>query len=355
MKTPERPLSAERIARGEISVSVIVPAYNAAQQITPCLRAILASNYPPHEIIVVDDCSTDRTAECAGHLPCRLVRTPQRSGPAAARTIGIGHARAEMLLFIDSDIIVRPDTIRMMLESFAAQPGIASVTGDYDSGGAYHNLGSLYQRCYTAYKREFLPPRGAYINTAIFCIPPRTMDDAGGFRSDIYTGEDYELGLRLTRAGYVNYFNRAIKVTHNKRVSVLHLLRQKMQYAVNLTMVMREASADATAPPIDVTRSFAVAADQMLAVGLSWPAAVSIAGLFALRHPGPRAAAAALILGYCAACARYWLFLFRFAGPVALLLLPIAFMEHLIAALSVPVGWIRARWRLPYWKHEGIR
>ena len=337
-----------------LRVSVIIPAFNAENDIADCVKLLLDSDYNNSEILVVDDCSSDGTAERLRDLPCRVLRTDHRSGPSAAREVGIRNAKGEILVFVDSDILVQKTTLRRLLESFCEKPGIASVSGDYAKNGTCSNLCSLYQKSYNEYKRIFLPLFGPYINTSIYCIPRETMLSIGGFRPDIYTGEDYELGLRLAGRGYVNYFNRSIMVTHNKRVTLAQLIRQKFQYATNVTMLKLEFERTSHDHRIDLKRTFSVAVDQIIAAALPWPFIIACGASLLFPVPLFRWLALGLFLGYCVSSMRYWLFLFKSVGLTAVLLIPISFLEHAISGLSVIIGLIRFSLRLPYWKFKGI-
>ena len=105
-------------------ISVIVPAYNAEKTIEKTIRSLLAQDWPDLEVIVVDDGSTDRTAEiCAGicetaeadqgTVPCstkqiRLL-SQANAGPAAARNLALQNARGDLICFVDADDTVQED------------------------------------------------------------------------------------------------------------------------------------------------------------------------------------------------------------------------------------------------------
>ncbi|MEJ2745121.1 MAG: glycosyltransferase [bacterium] len=348
-----------KITRGAIETqsllaSVIVPAFNAKDDIVDCVKPILDSDYKNIEILVVDDCSSDGTADRVRNLPCLVLRTDRRSGPAGTRELGIRHSKGDVLVFIDVDIVVEKTTIRRLIESLCENPGIASVSGDYDTSGSCRNLCSLYQKSYNEYKRIFLPPYGPYINTSIYCIPREIMQSAGGFRTDVYTGEDYELGLRLASQGHTSYFNRSILVAHNKRVNFTQLIRQKFQYATNVTMLKLEFEKNNKSLKIDLKRTFSVAVDQIIAAALSWPLIIS--GCLALIFPASifGRLTLALFLGYCLSSARFWIFLFKTVGITAIPFIPISFLDHAVSGLSAIIGFVRFRLHLSYWKFKGI-
>jgi glycosyltransferase involved in cell wall biosynthesis len=103
-------------------VSIIVPNYNYARTLRLCLRAIRAQTYEPLEVLVVDDCSTDNSAQIARSMGVRVVRTPHNAGVAAARNLGAEHAGGEILIFVDSDVAMNPDAVANAVALLAAEP-----------------------------------------------------------------------------------------------------------------------------------------------------------------------------------------------------------------------------------------
>ena len=79
------------------SISVIVPNYNGGRTIGRCLEALFASSYDNFEVIVVDDCSSDGSAEIIRRFPCRPVLLDERSGASRARNIGAQNSAGEVL------------------------------------------------------------------------------------------------------------------------------------------------------------------------------------------------------------------------------------------------------------------
>ena len=104
-------------------VSVIVPAYNEEAFIAEALDSALAQDHRPIEVIVVDDGSSDRTAEVASRYDVQLVRQPNR-GPAAARNAGLALARGEYIAILDADDIWPVDRLSVLIEALSAGAGI---------------------------------------------------------------------------------------------------------------------------------------------------------------------------------------------------------------------------------------
>jgi cellulose synthase/poly-beta-1,6-N-acetylglucosamine synthase-like glycosyltransferase/peptidoglycan/xylan/chitin deacetylase (PgdA/CDA1 family) len=116
-------------------VSVIVPAYNEAAGIARTVRALVDSEYPQVEMIVVDDGSTDETAHAVARLRLpgvRVVRQPNRGKPAAIQT-GLAQARSDLIVLLDGDTVFEKDTIYRLVQPFA-DPSVGGVAGNAKVG-----------------------------------------------------------------------------------------------------------------------------------------------------------------------------------------------------------------------------
>jgi glycosyltransferase involved in cell wall biosynthesis len=111
-------------------VSVVIPAHNSRRYIVETLDSILAQRHRPLEILVVDDGSTDSTAQIVrGYAPeIRLIEQQQRGHPAARNT-GIRAAAGEFLAFLDHDDLWSPDKLERQMASFERNPALDLVFG----------------------------------------------------------------------------------------------------------------------------------------------------------------------------------------------------------------------------------
>jgi glycosyltransferase involved in cell wall biosynthesis len=107
-------------------ITCIVPTYNAVGYLGESLESILAQDYRPLEVIVVDDGSTDHTAELAESYgpPVRVVVQETNLGPSATRNRGLREARGEYLTFLDADDLYRPGKLTRQLQVLEADPEI---------------------------------------------------------------------------------------------------------------------------------------------------------------------------------------------------------------------------------------
>jgi glycosyltransferase involved in cell wall biosynthesis len=104
-----------------MSVSVIIPAFNAARTLRETLDSLSAQSLPPDEVVVVDDGSTDTTAEIARAVPGVRLVSQANAGAAAALNAGLSVATGAVLAFLDADDLWVPDTVRNQIENLAAQ------------------------------------------------------------------------------------------------------------------------------------------------------------------------------------------------------------------------------------------
>ncbi|WP_328562091.1 bifunctional polysaccharide deacetylase/glycosyltransferase family 2 protein [Streptomyces coelicoflavus] len=187
-------------------VSVIVPAYNEKECIEATLRSLARSTHPV-EIIVVDDGSTDGTAEIAEALGLpgvRVVRQPNAGKPAALNN-GVRHARHGIVVMMDGDTVFEPDTVRHLVQPFA-DPGVGAVAGNAKVGNRRTLIGAWQ---HIEYVMGFNLDRRMY--DLLRCMP--TIPGAiGAFRreavlqvggmSDDTLAEDTDITIALHRAGW---------------------------------------------------------------------------------------------------------------------------------------------------------
>jgi LCP family protein required for cell wall assembly len=188
-------------------ISVLVPAHNEAANIVATIESLLANPYPKVEIIVVDDGSTDGTADLVAGMGRPEVRVLRRAnaGKAAALRAGVAAARYDVLVLIDGDTVVEPDTLDLLARQFR-NPKIGAVAGNVkvaNRGGIigrwqhleYVVAFNLDRRVYDVARCMPTVPGalGAYRRAAIV--------DAGGVSGDTQA-EDTDLTMAICRAGW---------------------------------------------------------------------------------------------------------------------------------------------------------
>src|SRR5664280_1531707 len=107
-------------------VSVVIPAFNAEAFVAEAIESVLAQDYEPVEVIVVDDGSTDRTAAVASRYPVTRL-TPDNGGQAAARNAGVTAAHGPLVAFLDADDLWLPAKLSTEVAYLSAHPEVGYV------------------------------------------------------------------------------------------------------------------------------------------------------------------------------------------------------------------------------------
>lgn len=121
-------MQAPALPSGFPSVSVVIPCLNDAEALRGCLASLAEQSVQPAEIVVVDNNSTDNSAQVAAEFGARVVFEPRPGIPAAAAA-GYDAAASDIIARCDADCILPPDWIKQLAEHFAADPGLAAVSG----------------------------------------------------------------------------------------------------------------------------------------------------------------------------------------------------------------------------------
>jgi glycosyltransferase involved in cell wall biosynthesis len=209
-------------------VSIIVPVYNAAEYLGKCLASIEMSSYKFHEIVVIDDGSTDDSAEIALKNGARVFKLNNQSGPAAARNFGSKQAKGDILLFIDSDILIQKETVARVVKNFNENRDIAAIFGSYDDKPAENNFFSQYKNLQHHFVHQVSNARAITFWSGCGAIQKEVFHAVGGFDNRKYSRpsiEDIELGYRLKKSGYSIWLDKDLEVKHLKKWTFLSLLR----------------------------------------------------------------------------------------------------------------------------------
>jgi len=188
------------------AITVIVPLYNGRTIIERTLAAIRAQRgFAPGgiEIVVVDDGSTDGGAKLAAPLCDRILHQPNL-GAAAARNRGATGARAEILIFVDADVVLEPGALFNLYRALANDPAAAAAVGRYAERPATPGFYNLYHNAFTRFHHDLSSGRIDWFWGALGAVRKSAFWSAGAFE-ERYRGasaEDMELGASLTRAGF---------------------------------------------------------------------------------------------------------------------------------------------------------
>ncbi|WP_327337136.1 glycosyltransferase [Streptomyces sp. NBC_01324] len=187
-------------------VTVLVPAYNERECIANTVRSLVASDYPV-EVIVIDDGSTDGTADIveAMWLPNVRVVRQRNAGKPAALNNGIAHARHDIIVMMDGDTVFEPSTVRELVQPFA-DPRVGAVAGNAKVGNRDSMIGAWQ---HIEYVMGFNLDRRMYdllrcmptIPGAVGAFRRDALDRIGGMSEDTLA-EDTDVTMALHRDGW---------------------------------------------------------------------------------------------------------------------------------------------------------
>ena len=217
---------------------MVVPAHNSAGSLANCLKALAAQTIVGDgEIIVVDDGSTDGTADMLRRLtgPRLRVITIDHSGPAAARNAGAA-AAAEIVLFTDADCEPEPNWVEEMLAPFR-DPSVIGVKGVYQTDQTAllaRFVQAEYEDKYARLERvQRRHGRIDFVDTSSAGYRREVLLAIGGFDEAFRqpSTEDVDLSYRLAGSGHRIVFAPAAVVRHRHATTIWAWLARKARYA----------------------------------------------------------------------------------------------------------------------------
>ncbi len=264
-------------------LSVVVPVFNGRLQLPRCLEALRESQFTDFEVIVVDDCSTDNTRAIVERYGARYLRTPRTMGPGGGRNLGVRHAGGDIIVFVDADVVIKPETLGLIAGDFAHQPDLAAMFGSYDEAPAWPDFLSQYKNLMHHYVHQMGSDRAVTFWAGCGAIRRDVFNEFGGFNTKKYPNpsiEDIELGYRLTQAGRRILLDKRVQVKHLKKWTVRGLWRADIHYRAipwtNLILETRNLPRD-----LNLTRSAQISAVLVgLLVTLTIALPLSAAGMF---------------------------------------------------------------------------
>jgi glycosyltransferase involved in cell wall biosynthesis len=221
-------------------LSVIIPFYNSHKTLPKLLDSLEKADLTDCEVIFVDDCSTDDSAEMIMNRRYRIIKMPKNSGPAAARNFGVGRAKASNVAFVDSDVVVySQDAFQALIGILASEPGTTSVSTlsdpEPENEGFLPRYTALieflsYSR-FVSSRREIVP--WPDFSTRFGAIRKEAFAAAGGFdeRFPVASVEDGDLFYKLCDNGHVGHLLAWVSIGHHWPARFIKLLKGWMMRA----------------------------------------------------------------------------------------------------------------------------
>jgi GT2 family glycosyltransferase len=290
------------------SLSVVVPATDAPETLGECILAIEAAAARPEEVLVID--------------------TPVSAGPAAARNIGARRARGEVLVFVDSDVAVHPETFSQIRSAFSSDPTLSALFGSYDDDPAASGVVSTFRNLLHYHVHQSAAGPATTFWAGLGAIRRADFLKVGGFDERSFPRpsiEDIELGMRLVGQGSRIALDPKIQGKHLKRWTLLDMIRTDF--------------ADRGAPWVALLLK---QGSRSTALNLGWrhraTAAASLALVAAIALGRPKVAVTLLVSILVLNQSFYRMLLRRRGLAFTATALPLHVVHHLVGVAAVPEG-----------------
>lgn len=220
-------------------ISVVVCTYNGSRTLDECLAGLTALDYPDYEVIVIDDGSTDASAEIARRYPVRLLSTENR-GLSRARNTGLELATGRIVAYIDDDAYPDPHWLHHLATTFLRHdyaavggPNLAPPGDGWIAECVANAPGNPVHVLVTDRDAEHIPGCNMAFRKS-------ALEAVGGFDAQFrVAGDDVDLCWRLADAGFRLGFNPAAVVWHHRRNSLRAYWRQQRGYGRAEGMLQR--------------------------------------------------------------------------------------------------------------------
>ena len=213
-------------------ISIIIPIYNGSRYINQCLDALLSSSYPYFEIIVVDDGSTDCSADIVQKKGVSLVKITRNSTQFVARNLGAQKARGDIFLFVDCDVTFQRQTLARVADNFMKDASLGALFGSYDDEPLENNFCSQYKNLCHHFVHQNASHEAATFWSGCGAIRRDIFREVGGFDTTKYLQgvRDIELGYRLKARQHKILLDKELKVKHLKRWRFFSLVYDDIFY-----------------------------------------------------------------------------------------------------------------------------
>ncbi|MGH9373779.1 MAG: glycosyltransferase family 2 protein [Vicinamibacterales bacterium] len=313
------------------TLSIIVPFHRNLIDLGRCLAA-LAKLPSGAEVIVVADGAVDDCRLLVKEAGARLLEIPGPSGPAIARNRGAALARGDVLVFVDSDVVVAPDALARIVQGFRAQPHVQAIFGTYDDVPGSLNFVSQYKNLAHAFVHRSSSTVAATFWSGLGAIRTRAFWSVGGFdeRFPRPCIEDIDLGYRLHARGCPIRLDYELRGCHLKRWTFMAMVvSDVLDRGIPWTQVIMRAGRVHNDLNLKSAYRVSVALAYALLLGLGL-AVANAAWLYA---------AIPIIAALFILNRRFYGFFVRTKGLLfALRLVPLHYLYHLYNGVSFALG-----------------
>ena len=186
-----------------MTVSVVIPAFDAEATVGAAISSALWQTYRDFEVVVVEDGSRDATGSIAGSFPepVRVVRQ-ENAGVAAARNRGVAEAQGELIAFCDADDVLLPQHLEALVTVHERRGGIVTSNCYWLFPGGIHPARTRYKGRFPAPERQRHAILEQNFVSTMSLFPKGLVDEIGSFDTELRVAEDWDFWLRAIYAGH---------------------------------------------------------------------------------------------------------------------------------------------------------
>ncbi|UCF84536.1 MAG: mycofactocin biosynthesis glycosyltransferase MftF [Desulfobacteraceae bacterium] len=220
-------------------VSIIIPVRNRPEEIASCLQSLSQLDYPEEkiEVFVIDDASDDDTPAAVSKFPVNLISTKEHKQAPFCRNLAAREATGEILAFLDSDCSADPLWFKELIHAFR-DPSLGAVGGVVD---AFYNEKGLdrYEEVKSSlnmghwFKSSREGDHFFYVPSCNLLVRRILFLRLGGFRDDMYVGEDVDFCWRLQDLGYHVEYWPVGRVFHKHRNRIWQFCTRRFDYGTS--------------------------------------------------------------------------------------------------------------------------
>lgn len=216
-------------------ISLVIPLYNSQRTIEKTLDSIYKNTFKNFEVIIVDDSSTDSSVKLLKKYPVKLFQQ-KNAGPSKARNFGVENSKSDLILFIDSDIVI-PNTVLKKIYGAFKNNNINIFSGMCDSENHYINKISDYENLYLHYQFARQKKTTTSFNTSLIAIRKSLFTKFGGFKERMRMCEDMDFGQRMLNVGHTIYLDREIEFAHLKNYTFFSYVQKQFKKTVAILKI----------------------------------------------------------------------------------------------------------------------
>ncbi len=218
-----------------MKISLVIPAHNEAKYIVRCLGSVIAARLENlHEIIVVDNASSDNTAAVALSFPGVRVVREEKKGLTRARQTGFENATGDIIAYVDADTEMPPEWFQTVVQEFSKNGKLVCLSGPY----RYYDISRVRKIAVPLFWLLMAFPSYLFIGYMVvggnFAARRKSLQAIGGFDTSIsFYGEDTDIARRLHAVGKVKFKPSFFIRTSGRRFSGQGFLKTGIIYVGN--------------------------------------------------------------------------------------------------------------------------